>query len=525
MNVKTLLLLLVAGFFIGFHHPTRGDVKVASIFGDDMVLQRDVPIPIWGEAAPGEEVKVTFKNQVKTAKADEKGQWQVELEPVAADRGAELHVEGKNKVDFKNVAVGEVWIASGQSNMELRLRDVNGGPEAIESTNEPELRGIVVKKAVSPKPEKEIQGKWQVAKKGDIKEWSAAGFFFAKELHSEVGVPVGLIMTYWGGTPVEAWTPMEKFADDPAYKARINQDWEKKYKDYLQKVATYDERLKKYKEAVEKAKAEGKPPPARVRVPNNPYSQHPGQLYNAMISPLVPYALKGVIWYQGEQNAPRAFQYRKWFPNLITSWRELWKLGEFPFYFVQLPNYRKTSDEPSDSDWSEMREAQAMTLSLTNTAMAVAIDIGEADNIHPKNKKEVGHRLALLALANLYGKRPQGDSASPLFDSMEINGDHAKIVFKNATGLVARDTDSHGEKVADGKIVGFQIAGDDKQWFWADAKIEGDCVIVSSDKVPKPVAVRYAWGDNPRVNLYNATGLPAAPFRTDKWAGVTDKNH
>jgi len=336
-------------------------------------------------------------------------------------------------------------------------------------------------------------------------------YFFGRELHKELNVPVGLIHTSWGGTPAEAWTRREVLEADADF-APILKRYDDAVAKYPQAMEQYKQKLAEWKQAVEKAKAEGKKPPRRPRAPFGPGNPHaPAGLYNAMIAPLIPYGIQGAIWYQGESNAGRAYQYRTLFPAMIKNWRDDWGRGKFSFLFVQLANFMKTKPEPDESAWAELREAQSMTLALPNTGMAVIIDIGDAVDIHPKNKQDVGKRLALWPLAGIYGKKLV--YSGPIYKSMKADGNSIILSFDHAGGgLVAK---------GDGQLKGFSIAGADRKFVWADAKIEGNTVVVSSEKVSDPVAVRYAWADNPVCNLYNKEGLPATPFRTDDWPGVT----
>jgi sialate O-acetylesterase len=331
-----------------------------------------------------------------------------------------------------------------------------------------------------------------------------------------LGVPVGMIHTSWGGTPSEAWTSREKLEETPEAKPILDR-WENIVAKYPETLEAYNKTLEEWKKAADQAKKDGKDAPAKPRAPLSPDHPHrPTSLYNAMIAPLVPYAIKGAIWYQGESNASRAYQYRTIFPAMIEDWREQWDQGKFPFLFVQLANFRERKEEPAESDWAELREAQVMTLDLKNTGMAVIIDIGEADNIHPKNKQDVGKRLAAWTLAKDYNRDvvPSG----PLFRSAR---------FRNGKATIKFDYDDGGLMAKGSELKGFAIAGPDRKFVWANAEITGrknKKVQVWSDKVPEPVAVRYGWADNPECTLYNEAGLPASPFRTDDWPGITINN-
>jgi sialate O-acetylesterase len=487
----------------------QADVKLPAIFGDNMVLQAGKPVPVWGKADPGEEVEVRVSvtkteagqnaataeaaTQSVRTKADEKGAWKVTLQPLpATDEPIGLVVTGKNKKTFENVLVGEVWVCSGQSNMEWPVQRVNNAEKEIAEAKFPTIRLFQVKKAVSAdKPAEDVTGKWVVCSPETVANFSAVGYFFGRELETALDQPVGLIDTSWGGTPAESWATREKLESDPAFKPILDR-WTE----------------------IDKKAAEGgaeKPARGEAMGPNHPH--HPATLYNAMVSPMVPYAIRGAIWYQGESNAGRAYQYRKLFPAMITSWREQWGQGDFPFLFVQLANFMQRKDQPGDSAWAELREAQNKTLSLPNTGQAVIIDIGEAGDIHPRNKQDVGKRLALAALKVAYGKQDVVYSGPTLKDAKFEDG-KAVLTFDNVGG---------GLQAKGGELKGFAVAGEDRVFKWAKAEVQGDKVIVSSPEVPHPVAVRYAWADNPEANLYNAEGLPASPFRTDEFPGVTEK--
>lgn len=486
-------------------------VSVPNIIGDHMVLQSGKPLPIWGKADPGEKVTVTLDAKSASAVADAQGKWSVKLPKMAPGGPFELAIAGKaNTIKLVDVLVGEVWIGSGQSNMQWSVKNSNNAEKEVADAKYPEMRLFSVKLTVAGEPQDNCEGSWVVCAPETVPDFSAVLYFFGRDLHKDLNRPVGLINTSWGGTPAESWTSRPTLEKDPDLKS-IAADWDKILADYPKAKEEFDKAMGAWKEAAEKAKAEGKPEPKKPNEPRGP--NHPwraGGLYNAMIAPLVPYAISGSIWYQGESNAGRAYQYRKLFPTMIEDWRRAWNQGPFPFYFVQLANFMDTVPEPAESEWAELREAQTMTLSLKNTGMAVIIDIGEAKDIHPRNKQDVGKRLELNALAKVYDRDVV--FSGPMYKSMAVKGNAIRIKFAHADGgLVAKD----------GALKGFAIAGDDKKFVWADAKIEGSEVVVSSDKVAKPAAVRYAWANNPVCNLYNGSGLPASPFRTDTWQGLT----
>lgn len=480
----------------------HADVKLAAIFGDNMVLQAGQNVPVWGTAEPGEEIEVRITvskddspvasdspipetdTQEKRTRAGDDGRWSVTLDPMPpTENPVGLVITGNNKLTLENVLVGEVWVCSGQSNMEWSINRSANPQEEIANAKHPRIRLYQVKKQVAAnQPLSDTEGQWVECSPETIPNFSAVAYFFGREIQKRTGRPVGLIQTAWGGTPAEAWTSRDKLEQ-----------------------AGFDVILNRWKENVEKDS----------KALDNPH--HPAGLFNGMIAPIIPYAIQGAIWYQGESNAGRAYQYRELFPTMITDWRERWNQGDFPFLFVQLANFKPRQDQPGDSDWAELREAQSLTLDLPKTGQAVTIDIGEAGDIHPRNKQDVGKRLALSAMHVAYGDEEIVHSgptyATPgSSEGISRDGNEITIRFENVGGgLVAKG----------GELKGFAVADSDKQWHWAEARIEGDTVVVSSPDVEQPVAVRYAWADNPEATLYNAEGLPASPFRTDDWKGVT----
>jgi len=492
-SATAFLVLVLAA--LGSATESRAELKLHTLFADHMVLQADFNCPIWGTADAGEEVSVSIGGQKKTAKADADGKWSLKLDPLKAGGPHEMTVAGKTSVTVKDVLVGEVWVCSGQSNMEWVVSNSNNFDEEKAAANFPNIRHFLVKKNPQDTPIATLSGDWKLTTPETVGGFTAVGYFFGRELHQKLNVPVGLIHTSWGGTAAELWTSKPVLEGNPVLKPIVE--------GFTKRMESYEKQLAGHKEALEKANAENKPAP---KAPNKPMA--PSCLYNGMIAPVLPYGIKGAIWYQGESNAGGAKQYQTLFPEMIKNWRKDWGQGDFPFGFVQLANYQARKEQPADSNWAELREAQTMTLSLPKTGMAVIIDIGDAKDIHPRNKQDVGKRLALWAQSQVYGKELV--YSSPLYESMKVEGGKVRVKFKHAgTGLEAK-----GEK-----LTGFSIAGEDKKFVWADAKLDGfDSVIVSSDKVTAPVAVRYAWADNPECNLYNKEGLPASPFRTDDWA-------
>jgi len=501
-----LLVCLVAA-------PAAAQVRLPALFADHMVLQQGKPAPVWGWAAPGEQVTVRLGDRQAAATADASGRWLAQLPPLAAGGPHELTVQASNTITRHDVLVGEVWIASGQSNMEWPLRRAANADQEIAQADYPLIRCFTVTKAVAPEPQAECQGEWVICSPDTADDFSAVGYFFVRELHQRLGVPVGLINSSWGGTPAESWTSRAALLADPEL-AYLVGNWDQAMAKYTEDCLLPAAQVRDWLARAEAARTAGQPlpQPPPSAWPDDP-RRNPwlaGGLYNGMIAPLVPYALAGAIWYQGESNAGRAYQYRRLFPALIQDWRRAWGQGEFPFLFVQLANFMPARPEPGDSAWAELREAQLLTLALPTTGMAVIIDIGDAADIHPANKQDVGRRLALAAQALAYRQRVA--YSGPIYRALTVEGDRLRLHFRHTGGkLVARG----------GPLQGFAIAGEDRFFVWAQARIEGNTVVVWSPQVPRPVAVRYAWADNPVCNLYHQGGLPASPFRTDDWPGLT----
>ena len=487
-------------------------VTLPSVIGDHMVLQQGKKPPIWGKAEPGEPITVSIDGQEETAVADEDGKWMVKLHRMHAGGPHEMTIEGKeDSITLADILVGEVWVASGQSNMQWTVSNSNNAEHEIAAAKHPNMRLFTVTRTVAAEPREDCEGAWVACSPETVPGFSAAAYYFGRMLLEELDVPVGMIHTSWGGTPAESWTSMPSLESEPICKPIIER-WEKILADYPQAKEAYDKKVVAWQKAVEKAKAEGKQAPKKPREPLGPDHPHrPAGLYNAMIAPLAPFAIQGAIWYQGESNASRAYQYRTLFPLMIKDWRASWGQRAFPFYFVQLANWKERQPEPGDDSWAELREAQLMALDLRNTGMAVIIDIGDAKDIHPKNKQDVGKRLALNALAKTYGKKIA--CSGPIYRSMRRKGNKIVLSFKH--------TDGGLQATGGAPLKGFTIAGEDRKFVWADARIVRKKVVVRSDEIERPVAVRYAWAINPECNLYNGAGLPASPFRTDDWPGVT----
>jgi len=501
-----VLLLVNAGAALA-------DVKLPAVISDNMVLQRNKKLSIWGWAEPGEEVMVSVSwHRMRWAvTAGDNGKWVFKMNSPKMGGPYEMTFSGKNTITLKNIMVGEVWVCSGQSNMQMAVKSSANAEQEIAAADYPDIRLFTVERKVAEQPQSDCVGNWTLCSPQTVPDFSAVAYYFGRELHKELDVPIGLIHTSWGGTPAEAWTRREVLKEESDFMP-ILERYEDAVAKYPQAMEEHKQKVEEWKKAVEKAKTEGGERPRRPYAPLGPGHPHsPSGLYNAMIAPLIPYGIGGAIWYQGESNASRAYQYRKLFGCMIQNWRKDWGQYRFPFLFVQLANFMAIDPEPAESMWAELREAQLMTLALPNTGMAVIIDIGDANDIHPKNKQDVGKRLALWALARSYGKELV--YSGPIYRAMEIKDNKIILHFDHVGGgLVAG---------GDGPLKGFAIAGADRKFVWADAKIDGDSVVVSSSVVSAPVAVRYAWADNPVCNLYNKEGLPASPFRTDDWPGIT----
>ncbi len=509
LTLRQIALGLVAALIAA---GVSADITLHPLFSDHMVLQQGTRVPVWGWAAPGAIVSVTIGSDKGRAQASEDGHWMVWLDRLKAGGPHTMTVTGENNTLIVNdILVGEVWVASGQSNMAMTVRSCNNAAQEIAEANYPSIRLFHVRNKTADSPQETVEAQWRLTTPDTVPKFSAAAYFFGRELHQRLNVPVGLIHASWGGTPSESWTRLGALQATPEAQPILAR-WDEIFAKYPQALESYTKQMGEWKAAVEEAKKEGKETPAQPREPLGPdHPFRPASLYNGMIAPLMPYGIQGVIWYQGESNVSRAYQYRSIFPAMIEDWRKHWGQGDFPFLFVQLANYLKREPEPGDSKWAELREAQTMTLAVKNTGMAVIIDIGDAKDIHPKNKQDVGKRLAYWALAKTYGQ--QGMASGPLYDSVKFRDGKAVLQFDYAgDGLVARG----------GELNGFAIAGADRKFVWAEAQISGtNRVTVWSDLVSEPVAVRYGWADNPDCTLYNQAGLPASPFRTDAWPGLT----
>jgi len=497
-----LLLLSLSGI-------AKAIVKPNTLFSDNAVLQQGVTIPVWGKATGNEKVSVEFANQ-KVSTIAKNGKWMVKLNPIKAGGPYTMTIKGENSIEIKNILVGEVWVCSGQSNMERQLGPRWGQPlisnwkdEAAEA-DYPFIREFNVPQAVDITPQEEVNSKWVVCNPQSVKDFSAVAYFFGRDLFKKLNVPIGLIHTSWGGTPAEFWLRKEAFANYPELEPIL--------KKYQNAINQYPKKLEqdKAKESAQTEQWQKDSTAAAIAHKNIPYKPWNAQqiyenaikpcggLYNAMIAPLIPYAMKGVIWYQGEANADRAKEYRTLFAAMIADWRREWKIGDFPFLFVQIA--------PNKANTPELREAQLLTWKKTpNTAMAVATDcVDSTFDIHPPHKQLIGMRLALAARAIAY--REKIEYSGPVYKSMKVKGDKVILSFTHiGSGLEAKD----------GDLKGFYISGEDKIFFPAKAEIKGSTVIVSVEKVKKPKAVRFGFSNIFVTNLYNKEGLLASPFRTD----------
>ncbi len=478
----------------------RAEVRLPALFSDNAVLQQGLPLPVWGWADEGEQVTVRFRDQTVTTMARD-GKWMVRLAAVSAGGGPDtLTVTGQNTLTVKNVLIGEVWLCSGQSNMEFPLgRSFESGADVTNSVN-PNIRLFHVPKLKAEGPVTDVKATWREAGPDSVRNFSAVGYYFGRDLEKARHVPVGMIESDWGGSPAEVWMKRTVLEANPRY---ITEILEK----YLEDVKRYHEAHAAFEKSSAENKAAGKPV---GRVPNPP-AWRPTELYNGMIAPLIPYALKGALWYQGEANAGRAEQYRTLFADMIRNWRTDWAQGDFTFLTVQLAPFNPIKPDPAESTWAELREAQLLsTKVLPNAGMAVITDVGDPKDIHPTRKQPVGARLALAARGIAYGENIV--YSGPVYKSMEVRDHQIALHFDHVgAGLEARE----------GALKGFAICGEDHKFVWADAIISGNEILVSHATVEKPVAVRYGWADCPVVNLWNKDGLPATPFRTDDFPMIT----
>lgn len=534
MNIRKWLLILPVIALILTCGTAEAEVQLSQLFCDHMVLQRDMKVPVWGWAEPGEEIAVSIDKQLKTGKADEAGKWLVRLDPMQLGAPRTMTVKGRNNsLVVHDILLGEVWLCSGQSNMAWLLRQAKDGQKEVAAAHYPEIRFFNVPNAMDSKaPLERLQNdnpvvqtnycNWRPCSPDTAKEFSAVAYFFGRDIHRSLRAPVGLINNSVGGSPIVAWISHSALMADPDFKVVAH---------YFDGLANYVENTPEGKKALEIRSAEYDARQAELRASGKPALWPPKylgpvkswgfgcSLFNALINPLLPYGIRGVVWYQGEAEWQWMYEYRGIFPVMIKDWRSRWGQGDFPFLFVQLPNWSNSTPEPDSGagGWATIRESQLLTLKIPNTAMAVTIDVGEAANIHPSDKQDVGERLSLAARGVVYGEKIV--YSGPLYREMKVEGNSIRLYFDHiGSGLMV------GKKIAlpttedkEGKLKQFAIAGEDNKWVWGDARIDMNTVLVSSPAVSKPKAVRYAWANNPEgCNLYNKEGLPASPFRTDE---------
>jgi sialate O-acetylesterase len=512
-GVGRVLALGVSAFLLAFSTagPCRADVRPNPIFSDGAVLQRGRTLPVWGTADDGESVTVTV--QGRTAGTVCRGRrWRVDLPPLEVGGPVEMTIRGKNTITLRGLLVGEVWVCSGQSNMELTVADCDRADREIANSANPQIRLCKVPRQAADAPLEEVSLSWRECGPSTVGNFSGVGYFFGRDLQEALKVPLGLIDASYGSTPAEAWMRPETLRSRPEFRSILD-EYARQVEDSPRAMTQYGSEMEAWERAAAEAKATGRKPPPRPQLPLGPFNwRRPSGLYHAMVLPLVPYAIRGVIWYQGERNSPRAYQYRTLFPALIADWRRAWGQGDFPFLFVQLAPFGKRGDEPRESAWAELREAQLLTSqSVPSTAMAVITDVGDEADIHPRRKQPVGERLALAARAVAYGEPVS--YRGPSYRDFEVQGDRIVVSFDHA----GRGLECRGDRLR-----GFAICGPDRTFVAAEVQIVGhDRVAVHSPRVSRPVAVRFGWADYPVVNLWNRDGLPASPFRTDDFPGLT----
>jgi len=515
-RIRIFVCLLL---FSVFAENLSANIKFASPFGDHMILQQNKLVPIWGTAGPGEQVTIEFNKQQKSTKANSEGNWIINLSKLKAGGPFVLTAKGQNTIILQDVYVGEVWICSGQSNMDFTVAredrywcGVFNEKEEVAQANYSLIRVFDTEYSPREVLQKEVTGNWEIVSPQTVGHISAVAYFFARDLQKKLKVPIGLITTAFGASTAEAWISKSALQSNPKFTTLLT-NFQDKINKYLPDTAAQNKYKKAYAKWVvdaAKAKAEGKDELRGPKNPNPVVDQHnPFVLWNGMVAPLVPYAIAGALWYQGESNSPTASIYHDLMETLIVDWRKQWNQGDFPFIYVQLANIGKVIETEPAKGCSEAikREAQLLNLSIPKTAMVVAIDNADPldmQNVHPKNKQEIGKRMVLAARAIAYGEKLT--YSGPIYDKMEIKGNSIQLQFKSVDkGLVCKGD----------QFKGFAIAGEDKKFVWADAKIVGNSVVVSSPEIVKPVAVRYGWGSNPPTSLYNKADLPASPFRTD----------
>ncbi len=520
-------LFVITSLLMYLDSAVYAEVRLAQIFGDHAVLQRDQPLPVWGWAEPGEKVTVSLGTEHAQAVAGADGKWIVRLaaqklstEPLV------LKVVGSNTIERQDILLGDVWLCSGQSNMEFPLGACDAQSD-IQSADFPLIRQFGVEMHFAAMPQPDVKGQWQRCSQQTSPGFCAVGFYFARKIHREIGVPIGLMRSSVGGTNIECWMSQETLLDTPELEPFAKMMRES-LAEYQLELADALPNIEQWTRASRQALKDGKSIPMPPLWPEFPFGEKRFKprcvtLHNGMIYPLIPMSLKGAIWYQGENNAGGAFEGDQYIAKkraMIRDWREWFNNASMPFYFVQLAAWQQPNKDPAGGDgWSHFRDAQRRCLAIPHTGMASAVDVGDADDIHPKNKFDVGERLALHALANEYGQKIE--VSGPLFRELSIDDSSAIVAFDHSdVGLMIGNKLGRAptEEVTNGKLEGFAIAGADKKWHWAEARIKDDSVICTHPDVPKPIAVRYAFSMNPaKANLYNRAGLPASPFRTDNW--------
>ncbi len=487
--------------------PTWADVVLPDVIGSNMVLQQGVGATIWGWAEPGEEVTVSVGDNKATTKTNAAGDWRVQLKPLASGDKVEMTVQGKNTIKLTNILVGEVWLGSGQSNMQWSVTQSLNPQEEVAAAKYPNIRLFLVPLVPSGTPATRVNARWVECSPETVGNFSAVLYFYGRHLHNELKVPVGLIASAWGGTRIEPWIPPVGFESQPELASLLDQVRTSNQR-YNQQLLQQVRQLKTWLAQAENASANQKDLPPFPTIPNHPLNSNgaPTGLYNGMIHPVAPFAIRGAIWYQGESNNGMGMQYFTLMKGLIEGWRRVWSNPELAFYYVQLAPFKYGNR--NEADLAGIWEAQTATLAVPHTGMAVTTDIGNVSDIHPKNKQEVGRRLALWALMQDYGRKDTVYSG-PLYESHAVELDQIRIKFKHSgSGLASRDGKA---------LTWFTIAGEDKKFVSATAKIEGNSVLVGSSKVTSPVAVRFGWNQSAEPNLSNKEGLPASPFRTDTW--------
>lgn len=498
---KILLLLLVLSAKLSL----SAQVKLPALVSDNMVLQQNAKVNLWGWAAPNEKINIHlgWSNLPVNVTADAEGNWKTTVEtPQGGQAAYDITIEASNKITLKNILIGEVWLCSGQSNMFFPVgreegtwkTGVKNYEEEVKNAVFPNIRLFTVALNASAKPLEDVTGSWRICSPENIKTFSAAAYFFGRDLYQKLNVPIGLISTSWGGTKAEAWTAQNVLEEDVAFLPILQED--------AKNEKVYQEKLEAYYLALtnERIASAANAPKSQLKKPKKEPNKTSYVLYNAMLHPLVNYTIKGAIWYQGESNSGKAYLYRSLFPTMVKSWREEWKQGEFPFYYVQIT--------PHKGQNAEIREAQLMSLkTIPNSGMVVTTDVGDAQNIHPIDKQTVGYRLALIARAKTYGENKLVYSG-PIFNHMKIKKQKVQLFF---------DYTDSGLKQTGDTLKEFEIAGNDQVFYPAEAKIDGKTIIVTSPKVKEPAAVRFAWKAVPEPNLFNNENLPASPFRTDEW--------